>query len=115
VSDFLEYPLQGLVLACPGCGSNFTHLRGVEFQGGGEICAASSVLPGEDVDLEGALFWPGAHLSGGYPVEARSPRRDSVMLVFDCEGCEVLFGLYFSQHKGETFTGAVALPGRRDA
>lgn len=92
------------VIGCPVCGYDYTHFVGVEMQGG-EAGYTVTARMTEDGDLERPEASDGFR-SGEGPI--LSSRRDSVMLLFECEQY-CAFGLSFEQHKGHTFARAVSL------
>lgn len=86
-------------VVCPECGHEYTHLLATEVYQRSEDKATVKVY----VDsCEGAGMGMSAHNP--------SPRRDAVVLKFECEAGH-LFDMTFYQHKGNTFTNvAVTTP-----
>lgn len=92
------------VLLCPVCQGNYTHVNWVEV-------AAREVEDGHEHGFGICTEHCGAYEPAAVPVGARvgSGRRHRIVLIGQCENGQHNFGLFFTQHKGETFVETVEL------
>lgn len=86
-----EYDPARANLRCPGCGSDYTHVR-----------QAGTLLGSDEYE---AVVYPGTEKVG-----ATGDRRSSVAVTFDCEMCPCLFSLVVTQHKGWSRVEVRVLP-----
>jgi hypothetical protein len=79
------------LLVCPACGFEYTHLRQTVVYQRKEDAKTNKISAPATGDL----------IRGGED-DNPSPRRDAVVLHFECE-CGHRFTVTFIQHKGQTF------------
>lgn len=92
----------GHALLCPHCGFDYLHHK----------LATSYDPDGEDADHgriaqvseDQVIVLTNAEMAGN-----QSPRRNSILILFECEGCGKLSQLNIIQHKGQTFVSVYAL------
>lgn len=86
----------GRALMCPHCG--FDHIH--------HVTATSYDRDSEDADHGRIAQVFESHvivLRNAEMTDNQSPRRNSISILFECEGCGKLSQLHIIQHKGQTF------------